>query len=88
MSIVFKVLCSTVQGDKIICGCQYGVLVIWDLAAVLAGPRLLVSVDRAALVVYEHSAAISSLHIDTEELITDDYDGVIILRWQARIQKR
>lgn len=37
--------------------------------------------------VYEHSAAISSLHIDTQELITCDYDGVIILR-NLRTYKR
>jgi len=30
--------------------------------------------------VYEHSAAISNIYVDTEELITDDYDGIVILR--------
>ena len=34
-----QVLCSTVQGDKIICGCQYGILVIWDLADLMESPR-------------------------------------------------
>ena len=30
--------------------------------------------------VYEHSAAISNIYVDTEELITDDYDGIVIFR--------
>jgi hypothetical protein len=30
--------------------------------------------------VYEHSSAISNIYVDNEELITDDYDGVVILR--------
>ena len=34
----------------------------------------------SSIVVYEHSAAISNIHADNTELITDDYDGVIILR--------
>ena len=32
------------------------------------------------MVLYEHSAAISNIHIDATELITDDYDGIVILR--------
>ena len=28
----------------------------------------------------EHSGAIANVHIDKDELITDDYDGVVILR--------
>ena len=36
---------------------------------------------HSQLVVYEHSAAISNIHVDNNELITDDYDGVIILRY-------
>ena len=36
---------------------------------------------QSSMVVYEHSAAISNIHIDNTELITDDYDGVIILRY-------
>ena len=111
-----KVLCASLHGGKIVSGCQYGVLVIWDLDTLLATHRLhvatkfcgfchiamhciilkvfiyhrsLVTTAHPAcqLRVYEHSAAISSLHIDTQELITCDYDGVIILR-NLRTYKR
>ena len=36
--------------------------------------------NHSQLVVYEHSAAISNIHVDSQELITDDYDGIVILR--------
>ena len=29
---------------------------------------------------FQFSAAISDVHVDSNELITDDYDGIIILR--------
>ena len=29
---------------------------------------------------YEHSAAVSNIYVDSQELITDDYDGIVILR--------
>ena len=29
---------------------------------------------------HDFSAAISNIHVDTTELITDDYDGIVILR--------
>ena len=41
----------------------------------------------SSMVVYEHSAAVSNIHIDNMELITDDYDGVVILR-NLRTYKR
>ena len=41
----------------------------------------IVTMKQSSMVVYEHSAAISNIHIDNTELITDDYDGVIILRY-------
>ena len=36
---------------------------------------------HASMVLYEHSAAISNIHVDATELITDDYDGIVILRY-------
>ena len=30
---------------------------------------------------HDFSAAISNIHVDSTELITDDYDGIVILRW-------
>jgi hypothetical protein len=41
----------------------------------------MVSLCESELSVYEHSAAISNIYVDSEELVTDDYDGVVILRW-------
>ena len=77
---MFEVLCATVHEGKIIVGCQYGLLVVWDLPAVVRIERRVLSMKHSQLVVYEHSAAISNIHVDSNELITDDYDGVIILR--------
>ena len=62
-------------------GCQYGLLVVWDLPSVVRTERRVLSMKHSQLVVYEHSAAISNIHVDNNELITDDYDGVIILRY-------
>ena len=62
-------------------GCQYGLLVVWDLPSVVRAERRVLSMKHSQLVVYEHSAAISNIHVDNNELITDDYDGVIILRY-------
>ena len=75
-----QVLCAVVHAGKIIVGCQYGLLVFWDLATVMRQDRAVLSMKHSQLVVYEHSAAVSNIHVDNNELITDDYDGVIILR--------
>jgi hypothetical protein len=40
----------------------------------------LVPVELSEVSVYEHSAAISNIYVDSHELITDDYDGIVILR--------
>ena len=69
-----------VHAGKIIVGCQYGLLVFWDLSSLMRQDRKVLSIRHSQLVVYEHSAAVSNIHIDDNELITDDYDGVIILR--------
>ena len=42
--------------------------------------KKVVSMSGSEVSVYEHSAAISNIYVDTEELITDDYDGIVILR--------
>ena len=75
-----KVLCAVVHAGKIIVGCQYGLLVFWDLPAVMRQDKKVLSMKHSQLVVYEHSAAVSNIYVDNKELITDDYDGVIILR--------
>ena len=75
-----QVLCAVVQAGKIIVGCQYGLLVFWDLPSLMRQDRKVLSMKHSQLVVYEHSAAVSNIHVDDNELITDDYDGVIILR--------
>ena len=36
---LIQVLCATVQSGKIIVGCQYGLLVIWDIATVMSSGR-------------------------------------------------
>jgi len=75
-----KVLCATVHEGKIIVGCQYGLLVFWDLSTIMTVKKKVVGMNHSHMVVYEHSAAISNIHVDSQELITDDYDGVVILR--------
>ena len=46
----------------------------------MAVKKKVVGMNHSHMVVYEHSAAISNIHVDSQELITDDYDGVVILR--------
>jgi hypothetical protein len=75
-----QVLCATIHEGRIVVGCQYGLLVFWDLAVVLGLGRRVVGQHHAIMVLYEHSAAISNIHVDDSELITDDYDGIVILR--------
>ena len=47
----------------------------------MAVKKKVVGMNHSHMVVYEHSAAISNIHVDSQELITDDYDGVVILRF-------
>ena len=42
--------------------------------------KRVVSMSGSQSTLYEHSAAISNIHVDAHELITDDYDGIVILR--------
>ena len=78
--LTLQVLCATVHEGKIIVGCQYGLLVFWDLSTIMTVKKKVVGMNHSHMVVYEHSAAISNIHVDSQELITDDYDGVVILR--------
>ena len=55
-------------------------MVFWDLSTIMAVQKKVVGMNHSHMVVYEHSAAISNIHVDSQELITDDYDGVVILR--------
>ena len=63
-------------------GCQYGLLVFWDLKMVLESDSTWLDFNHKSClkVSNEHSGAISHIHIDENELITDDYDGVVIVR--------
>ena len=41
---------------------------------------MILKMHSAAGVLNEHSAAISNVFVDADEIITDDYDGVVIAR--------
>ena len=41
---------------------------------------MILKTHSAAGVLNEHSAAISNVFVDADEIITDDYDGVVIAR--------
>ena len=65
-------------------GCQYGLLAFWDLHEALNSSEGCEVIDinhpSCLRVLTEHSGAISNIAVDSAELITDDYDGVVILR--------
>ena len=63
-------------------GCQYGLLVFWHLKEALEANDVVLDINHSSCLktLSEHSGAIANVHIDNEELITDDYDGVVILR--------
>ena len=66
----------------IIVGCQYGLLVFWHLELALKADSIMLDINHQSClkILNEHSGAISHIHIDKDELITDDYDGVVIIR--------
>jgi hypothetical protein len=35
-TVLFQVICANIHDNKVVAGCQYGVLVVWDLPTVLA----------------------------------------------------
>ena len=77
-----KVLNAILHKNIIIVGCQYGLLVFWNLKEVLESDSVWLDFNHPSClkVLTEHSGAISHIHIDEHELITDDYDGIVIVR--------
>ena len=78
-----KVLNASLFQGIIIVGCQYGLLAFWNLHQVLqaTNPEVIdINHPSCIKILHEHSGAISNVHVDNDELITDDYDGVVILR--------
>lgn len=77
-----KVLNAILHKDVIIVGCQYGLLVFWHLPTALQADEILLDINHSSClkVLNEHSGAISHIYVDKDELITDDYDGVVIIR--------
>ncbi len=77
-----KVLNATLNDGIVVVGCQYGLLVFWNLKAALESSAVVVDINHQSCVkiLSEHSGAIPNVVIDGGELITDDYDGVVILR--------
>lgn len=70
------------KSKVIVVGCQYGLLVFWHLKSVLEADAVVLDINHISClkILNEHSGAIANVHIDQDELITDDYDGVVILR--------
>ena len=66
----------------VVVGCQYGLLVFWHLQQALQADDLILDVNHPCClkILNEHSGAISHIYVDKDELITDDYDGVVIIR--------
>ena len=77
-----KVLNATLYKDVIIVGCQYGLLVFWHLQEALRADSIVLDINHSSClkILNEHSGAISHIYVDKDELITDDYDGVVIIR--------
>ena len=77
-----KVLNAVLHKDVIIVGCQYGLLVFWHLQKALKSDPVVIDINHSSClkILNEHSGAISHIHVDKDELITDDYDGVVMIR--------
>ena len=77
-----KVLNAILHKNIIIVGCQYGLLVFWHLPTALEANPVVLDINHSSClqILNEHSGAISHIHVDKDELITDDYDGVVIIR--------
>ncbi|QQP40804.1 Hypothetical protein FKW44_014972 [Caligus rogercresseyi] len=76
----FKVLNAVIRDGIIISGCLHGLLVFWDLSAVLASNDFEITYESSLLILREHSAGIPDIYIDKDTIITDDYDGVVCIR--------
>lgn len=75
-----KVLDAKIHRGMILAGCQFGLLVIWDLSMVLEAQEEALEMEKAFKIFKEHNGAIASIAIDDHELITVDYDGIMIAR--------
>ena len=77
-----KVLNAALYRGIIVVGCQYGLMVFWNLHHALTSKEELIDINHSSClkILTEHSGAISNVHIDNDELITDDYDGIVMLR--------
>lgn len=77
-----KVLNAVLHKNVIIVGCQYGLLVFWHLQKALKADSIVLDINHSSClkILNEHSGAISHIYVDKNELITDDYDGVVMIR--------
>ena len=77
-----KVLNAVLHKDVIIVGCQYGLLVFWHLQKALKSDPVVIDINHSSClkILNEHSGAISHIYVDKDELISDDYDGVVMIR--------
>ena len=77
-----KVLNAALYQGIIVVGCQYGLMVFWNLHHALMATEEIIDINHSSClkILTEHSGAISNVHIDNDELITDDYDGIVMLR--------
>ena len=77
-----KVLNAALFRGIIVVGCQYGLMAFWNLHDALQSKDEIIDINHSSCIkiLTEHSGAISNVHIDDDELITDDYDGIVMLR--------
>ena len=77
-----KVLNAALFRGIIVVGCQYGLMAFWNLHQALQAKEEVIDINHPSCIkiLTEHSGAISNVHIDNDELITDDYDGIVMLR--------
>ena len=77
-----KVLNAALFRGIVVVGCQYGLMAFWNLHHALQSTEEIIDINHPSCIkiLTEHSGAISNVHIDNDELITDDYDGIVMLR--------
>ena len=77
-----KVLNAALFRGIIVVGCQYGLMAFWNLHQALQANDEVIDINHPSClkILTEHSGAISNVHIDDSELITDDYEGIVMLR--------
>ena len=82
-----KVLDAKMQDGLIAVGCQYGLLVFWELQKILHADLGVLDMNFCAAIINEHSAAIANVVFHNGELISADYDGITIRRKLKRHSK-